>query len=47
VPGMYDEQEESGTLLILPHKKGLNALLPLKFKKNLKRANSIIVALNK
>lgn len=46
VPGMYDEKEESGTLLILPHKNGLNAILPLKVKKNLKRVNSIIVALS-
>ncbi len=46
VPGIYDEYEENGTLLITPHQKDLEAILPLTIKRNLKRVNSIIVALN-
>lgn len=46
LPGMYEEIEESGTLLISPKNPGHCYILPLGIKKNLKRVNAIIVKLN-
>jgi len=46
LPGMYEEVQSNGSLIIIPKTKGQNAILPIKLKKSFNKFSSIVVALN-